>query len=188
MLRDLWQVTCSPFYIIHSNQKESFQYLFCKRHCPHYRGNRLSLRNRTSSTAWSQIWKEKTFYCSTWQNYSLQDIQATQNWPLKASVTFWQWCIAVPYVKGVHISSWLMQELDTHPFAGIQPPYRPCLHSSLSGEFLPLHPNILQVFCLFDETATLHLFPPRVPETAPGNLSHTSSIHIWKYNLRQLFK
>lgn len=44
-----------------------------------------------------------------------------------------------------HLNSWLMQELDTHPFAGIQPPYGPCLHSSLSGGFLPLHPNMLQV-------------------------------------------
>lgn len=59
MLSDLWQVTCSPFYIIYSNQREAFQHLFCKRHCPHYRENRLTLRNRTSNTAWSKIWKEK---------------------------------------------------------------------------------------------------------------------------------
>lgn len=48
-----------------------------------------------------------------------------------------------------HLNSWLVQELDTHPFTGTQPPYGPCLHSSLSGEFLPLHPNMLQVFSCF---------------------------------------
>lgn len=72
-----------------------------------------------------------------------------------------------------HLNSWLMQELDTHPFAGIQPPYGPCLHSNLSGEFLPLHPNILQVFFLFGESMTLHLFPP--PPRARCSLREFSS-------------
>ena len=71
-----------------------------------------------------------------------------------------------------HLNSWLMQELDTHPFAGTQPPHGPCLHSSLSGEFLPLHPSILQVFLLFVERRILHLFPPGMQDSPSKSSSH----------------
>lgn len=60
--------------------------------------------------------------------------------------------------RSAHLNSWLRQELETHPFTGVQPPYKPCLHFSLSAEILPLHPKILQVFSLFAERTTIHFF------------------------------
>lgn len=75
-----------------------------------------------------------------------------------------------------HLNSWLMQELDTHPSTGTQPP---CLHSSLSGEFLPLHPNTPSVFLLCG-SRTLHLLPPNVQDVAPVNLPHTHTAFVDK--------
>lgn len=149
MPRGLWQITCSPFSILYSKQRSAFQYLFCKRHCPHYWGTGLSLRNSRSSTAWSQTWKKKKkFFFTALHESTLATPRHPSNIKLTPKsqhdiLTVMHCCSLCQ--GSAHLNSWLMQELDTHPFAGIQPPYGSCLHSSLSGGFLPLHPNMLQV-------------------------------------------